>query len=166
MGLKLTGSRRPFQQSWIRRGAGGLVFGWIWSSLVSLAWVGLAVAAYGDLDLALRRLKGEPWAAIPMTGLFGSVPASLLGGLIGPLVGGSSRRSILNNSARGAAWATALGAVAGLLVGRLVTRVLPDRRLVAYLGLGVSVPAGLIGGCLGGWAARKGDPDNGAELHQ
>jgi hypothetical protein len=150
-------SRRWVGWYWLRRGAIGLVLAWIWSSLVCLAWVGLAAGAYGDLDLALRQLKAEPWLHIAIAGNFSSVLASALGGVIGPLVVGNPRRSVLNSSARGGAWAAALGTAGGLFVGWLLGPLLPDQRMVVYVALGLSVPAGLVGGWLGGRALMRRD---------
>src|SRR5262245_31535858 len=89
---------------WLGRAVAGLVLGWVWSSLVCLAWVGLAAAAYAGLDRALSQLKGEPWAPVALAGFFASASASFLGGLIGPLAAARPRRSVLGSSAWGGVW--------------------------------------------------------------
>src|SRR5436190_581922 len=92
------------------RAAAGFVLGWIWSSFLTLGWIALAITAYGSFDDALVRLKkDEPWAPIASASFFASVAASFLGGVVGPLVAGWSRRPVLGSSARGGAWGAALG---------------------------------------------------------
>lgn len=136
----------------------GFGLGWIWSSVVSLGWVGLAAAAYGGLDTALDRLKGEPWAVVPFAGFFASVPASLLGGLAGPLAAGPAnrvRRPVLTSSACGAGVATVLSVIAGLLIGLIAWQSAPYSLVPVWAALGLSVPTGLFGGWLGGrWVGR------------
>lgn len=139
---------------WLGRAAAGLVLGWIWSSLVTLGWLGLAAAPYGDLDRALARLKDEPWGTVGFAGYLASVPASFLGGLVGPLAAGRSRRSVLGNSARGGAWGAALGAAAGLLAGWAFWQYAPRSLALVWVALGLGVAAGLVGGWLGGQAGH------------
>src|SRR5262249_44536703 len=94
---------------WLGRDRSGFGLGFIWSSLLSLGAVAVALTAYGDFDHALARLKSEPWAPIGFAAYFASVSASFLGGMVGPLVAGRSRRPVLGSSAWGGAWGAAMG---------------------------------------------------------
>lgn len=149
-------SRRTVAR-WLGRALVGLGLGWVWSSVVGLAWIFLAAAAYGDLDRALDRLKGEPWAPIAFAGYFASAPAAWVGGLVGPLVpatGNRSLRPVLISSARGGGLGAALGAAAGLLSGWACLEYAPRSMLFVWVPLGLSAAAGLAGGWLGGRPAR------------
>jgi hypothetical protein len=140
---------------WLGRAAAGLALGWVWSSLLCLGWVGLAAAAYGGFDRALSQLKDESWAPVALAGFFASASASFLGGLVGPVAAARSRRFVLGSSAWVGAWGAALGLAIGLFVGWAVGQPEPGSRAWAYAALGLSVPAGLAGGWLGGRAKSR-----------
>jgi hypothetical protein len=116
----------------------------------------LAAASYGGLEVALERMKAESWADIPFAGFFASTPATLLGGIVGPLAGASAlRRPVLDSSALGGAAAALLGTGAGLLAGWVGWWREPYAMMTVWVALGLSVPAGRsgVGWEDGGWAA-------------
>jgi hypothetical protein len=135
---------------WLWRALGGFAYGWVWSSLVCLAWVAIPIESKGDMDLAKIPKKDALVMVVLSSGMFASVPASFLGALIGTLVGTPSRVPVLDSSAKGAAWSAALGLAAGPLVGWIIWSAEPKSPTWIWTGLGLSVPAGLVGGWLGG----------------
>lgn len=46
---------------WFERVIAGLFWGWVWSSLVAGAWLGLAALAYGDISRASEIVMRKPW---------------------------------------------------------------------------------------------------------
>jgi hypothetical protein len=146
------GERLTFWQ-WGGRALAGLGLGCIWSSLVSLAWIGFISAASGSLERALRQQKHEPWGVVLSVTFMATAVASFLGGLIGPLALGAAgrmRRPVLSSSAWGGASGAVLGVAVGLLAGWASWEYAPRTLLCLLLPLGLSVPAGLLGGWLGG----------------
>jgi hypothetical protein len=141
---------------WLWRALGGFVYGCVWSSLVCLAWVAIPIESKGDMeDLAKLPKKDALLMVVLSAGMFASVPASFLGALIGTLVGTPSRVPVLDSSAKGAAWSAALGLATGPLVGWIIWSAEPKSPTWMWTGLGLSVPAGLIGGWLGGRARSR-----------
>ena len=137
---------------WVRlgRAAAGLCLGWAWSSMSSLIWVGAASAWFGDLDTALRQLKGEWWGHAGLAGCLGSALGSWAGGVAGPAALGRCRlRSpILCSSILGGGLGAVLSGSVGALVGWLVWR--PG---VSKMAFNLPLVAGLVVGLMAGAVA-------------
>ena len=69
----------------LKRGMIGLGLGWIWCTIVSLFWIAALALGYGGLDEGLTYFKNEWWSPIAMAAYFGSVAASWVGGIVGPI---------------------------------------------------------------------------------
>src|SRR4029079_7089276 len=103
-----TSPRKSTAGGWTRRAVVGLAMAWIWCSLVSHGWVGLAALSYGDFDRALIELKSAPWAPGAVTVSFATISASAVAGVAGPLWIGLSRKSVMLSSALSAALSMAV----------------------------------------------------------
>jgi hypothetical protein len=142
-------------KQWAWRAIGGLAYAFVWSSLVCVAWVAIPLESKGDMDLARIPKKDALLMVVLSAGMFASVPASFLGSLVGTLVGAPSRIPVLDGSVKGAAWSAALGLVAGSLVGWIIWMIDPMSPTWIWTAMGLSVPAGLVGGWLGGRARSR-----------
>jgi hypothetical protein len=142
----------------IGREVAGFCLGWVWSSVISLLWLGLAAAWYGGLESALERLKDEPWIPIVGGGYFVSALGSWVGGMIGAVVAGfprGDRRSVFSSSGRGAAFGGLIGAVVGLIAGWVCCDFGHRSTMYQVVVFGLSLPVGLLAGWLGGQPVRR-----------
>jgi hypothetical protein len=134
----------------------GLFWAWVWSSLVIGGWLGLAVAAYGDISRATEAMMGKRWAMLADAAAMASTLGSFVGGLVGPLSIGAARcrvrRPVVLSSIFGAALAAAIGTLAGGVSEWISQQYDPRSMLGTWMALGVSLPVGLLGGWLGGRA--------------
>jgi hypothetical protein len=141
---------------WFQRAISGLLLGFIWASLVSFAWIGLAAAVYGGFDKALQEMKPSRWLWAALAGYYVSVPASFIGGLVGPLALGSLstrvRQPVVSSSACGAGISAALGIIVGPWTGWFLWEYDPTSLVYIGVALGLSLPVGFLGGWLGGRA--------------
>jgi hypothetical protein len=145
----------------------------MWYLIVSVAWLGLAVAVYGDLEKALEGTKTVPEnrprpfqirflptperrpfslpAECALSAYFASAYASFFGGLVAPLLLGPFtrvRRPILLSSACGGGLAAFIGMVVGPLIGCLGWALAPSSMFFMTAALGISLPVGLVCGWL------------------
>jgi hypothetical protein len=146
-------------REWVGRALWGLVLGFIWSSLICLAWVTLLSLVHGSLDRALEKQKRDPQSFLLVISYLAATPASFLGGLVGPLalgVAGRKRRLVLSSSAWGGAMGTVLSLAMGLPGAWVGWEYAPRTPLFLLLPLILGVPAGLLGGWLGGRVIARG----------
>lgn len=142
---------------WAVRAIAGLFLGWMWANLVVAGWIGLSALVYGDVSRAFDLMMREAWAPYVLSASLISMLGSLVGGLVGPLSMGAAssrvRRPILLSSACGAAFAAALGIVVCFAWVWLWLRFATPSVAMAWMMPGLfllSVVVGLIGGWLGG----------------
>ena len=130
----------------------GFGLGWVWSSVISLIWVGALAAGYGGLDRGLSMFKDEWWAHIGFAALFASVVGSWVGSTVGPAVLGPSRyRSpVLASSLLGAG----LGAVHGAVLGAVLGWLWGDDSPQSVRSI-LPLAAGVLVGLVTGWRAGK-----------
>ncbi len=133
----------------------GLFWGWVWSCLVIVAWIGLAALAIGDVYMMYEAMMGRPWAPYVLGASRASILGSFLGGLVGTLSMGNApariRRPVLVSSAAGAALGALIPAVAACVVVWADLRQGPRSTLYEW-----GIPgAALLGGALGGWLGGR-----------
>ncbi len=147
---------------WFERVIAGLIWGWIWGSLVIAAWLGLAVAAYGDISRASEVMKTKEWAPFALTAMMGSVLGSYVGGFVAPLSIGAAtcrvRRPVLRSSFYGAALGAVIGAMGAAVAEWFCVRYAPRSMLGMKVSLGLSLPVGVVAGWLGGRAVLGDSP--------
>lgn len=141
---------------WVERVFAGLFWGWVWWALVTGGWLGLAVAAYGDISRATEAMMGKTWALFVYSAGMASTLSSFVGGCVAPLFVGSARcrvaRPVLLSSLIGAASGALIGAVTGC-VAEWVSQQFDARSMVGMrIAVGGALPLGLLGGWLGGRA--------------
>jgi hypothetical protein len=146
---------------WLPRALAGVAFGFGCNGAVQACWVGLLVAVYGSLDTAFNDMRPTAAMQVGFAAYFASLPASFLGGLIAPLVLSAStqrRRAIMLSSVCGAVLATVAAVVLGASAAWLVWQVAPRSMVFVWIALCLGVTAGIGGGWLGGWVARRAEP--------
>ena len=144
-------------KQWLIRIGAAFAFGNLWCFVVTVFWLGLFVAPFGDLDLALKNAKLTPNIKIGSAGYFTSAPASCIGGFLGPifLAGATNlRRYVIWSSALGAGVSTAVGVGLGLSSAWYCLEVAPQTMLYAEVALTLSIHAGVFGGWVGGRYVR------------
>lgn len=103
------------------RGFAGFCLGWVWCSVLSLVWVGVAAIWYSGLESALSQIKDETWATVAFSGYLGCVFGSWAGSTASPLALGSCklRWPIRTSSFAGAISGAVIGVWAGFVMGWL-----------------------------------------------
>jgi hypothetical protein len=147
--------RRPrlTAAQWLARVIAGLFWGWVWSGVVIGAWLGLAALSFGDISHASEAMLGKVWEPYALSAVMASYLGSFVGGFVAPLSLGNSisrvRRPILLSSIFGAVFATVIGTTASSITEWISLRLAPHSTLDTWMALGISLPAGLLGGWLG-----------------
>jgi hypothetical protein len=138
----------------------GFFLGWVWSSVIGLACLGVAAVGYGGLDRALNEMRNEPWIEIAFAGYFGAAIGSWTGGTIGPLTLGPCRlqRPILTSSFLGGMAGAVLAAASGCLIGWLGWEPTPNTTLLLQPPCIFGIVLGALTGCAAGrWLTRGRD---------
>jgi len=130
----------------------GLGLGWIWCAIVSLFWIAALALGYGGLDEGLTYFKNEWWSPIAMAAYFGSVAASWVGGIVGPIFVGPTRRRnvVLTSSLLSGAGGALLAAPLAAAVGWQVWQAEPRSPLFLELTICIGAVAGVFTGLLAG----------------
>jgi hypothetical protein len=136
--------------TWAGRILAGVGLGWIWTSIVSLVWVGLASLPDGDIIAGLDRLKTASWVYMAFAAYFTSVIGCGVGAFLGTLIAGhlsAIHRPFLKGSALGACVATWLGASFGSFAAWVTGPRSPEEVVWVWAMIGV------VAGIIGGWVA-------------
>ncbi|MDY3550968.1 hypothetical protein R5W24_000037 [Gemmata sp. JC717] len=117
-------------------------------------WLAVLAAGYGGLDTGLSRFKSEPWAPVAMAAYFGFVSGAWVGGAVGPVAVGASRRRrpVLTSSFLAAMVGGASAATGGAALGWLLWRGGAGVELVLKTTLWFGAVAGALAGVCVGWA--------------
>jgi hypothetical protein len=151
-GAPMNGSQQIPAVGLALRAVLGLLFGALWSGVVSLIAVALAVCTAGSLDAFLDRPPPLPLLTVGASAYMGAASAAFVGSLVAILVGGARLqrrrwRSVFLLSACGGASAAALGALLGMAVAWGVG---PQSWVME-----VSLGAGAAVGAVGGWYSSR-----------
>jgi hypothetical protein len=135
----------------------GFGLGWVWSSVLVLACLGVAAARAGGIDAGLSRVKDAPWGAAAVCGLFGAVAAIYAASTVAPFVVGSGLRwPVRTSSFLAALVAATIGAIDGALVGDAAAPGAEGRKAAAELAVELGTAGGIVTGLVVGyWLTRR-----------
>ncbi|WP_439628534.1 hypothetical protein [Gemmata sp.] len=135
----------------------GLCLGWVWSSVLGLACLGVVAAWYGGIDTGLSRVKDAPWGATAVCGLFGAVAAIYAASAVSPfMVGGGLRWPVRTSSFLAALVGAVVGALDGALVGDAAEPGAEGRKAAAELAVELGIAGGIVTGLVVGyWLTRR-----------
>lgn len=136
----------------------GFCLGWVWCSILSLAWLGVAAIWYGGIELALSKIKDEIWATIAFCGYFGAAAGSWVASTVAPFsLGGCRLRwPIRTSSFLGGIVGGIIGTLAGVLIGWHADSGADGSKSAAELAINLGIFGGAVMGVvIGRWLTHS-----------